>query len=272
MQVLAVKTQAHIANTSRTSTRSRSLFDKVKVKLAQAVLTYRTARKAIESLAPNEEFGPWKDSLLELQNDDIRGPGCNESQLSKSRFVQSWIWTTAPQVSASPDDPDLQVALCVKWAKAQEWAKRYEEEVELVVEEMRRTLVFLEWKVKEWISFTISPPLGDSAIDVMMVNGIAVYTKKQADIQRRMAKLFFEDWYHRLSQLPFEVKWLKKYPHPAEVQRCCLILNVWLYHISSYDPQSDPLKASEETSDNENVNGLPNTMDNYLKELIDYVP
>ena len=136
MRVLAMKTQAHITNTSRTSTRSHGLFNKVKVKLAQAVLTYRTARKVIESLAPNEEFGLWKDSLLELQNDDIHGPGYNESQSSKSHFIQSWIWTMAPQVSASPDDPDLQVALCVEWAKAQEWAKCYEEEVELVVEEM----------------------------------------------------------------------------------------------------------------------------------------
>ena len=95
MRVLAMKTQVHIVNTSRTSTRSCGLFDKVKVKLAQVVLTYWIARKVIESLAPNEEFSPWKDSLLELRNDDIHGPGCDKSQSSKSCFVQSWIWTTA---------------------------------------------------------------------------------------------------------------------------------------------------------------------------------
>ena len=93
-------------------------------------------RKAIANLAPDEEFGPWKASLLELRNEDVQGPGCDKNQPSKSCFVQSWIWTTAPQVSASPEDPDLQVALRVEWAKAQERAKRYEEEVELVVEEM----------------------------------------------------------------------------------------------------------------------------------------
>ena len=59
---------------------------------------------------------------------------------------------------------------------------------------------------------------------------------------------------------------------PAEVQHHRLILNVWLYHISSYDPRSNPLEASEETSDNKNVDGLPNMTDNYLEELIDYVP
>ena len=91
---------------------------------------------AISNLAPNEEFGPWRETLLELRNGDIRGPGCDESQPSNSRFIQSWIWTTAPHVSASPEDPDLQATLQAEWAKAQERAKRFEEEVELIVKEM----------------------------------------------------------------------------------------------------------------------------------------
>ena len=105
--------------------------------MGQAVSTYHAVRKAIANLAPDKEFGLWKASLLELWNEDVWGPGCNENQPSKSRFIQSWIWTTTPQVSASPKDPDLQAALHVEWAKVQEWAKCYEEEVELVVEEMR---------------------------------------------------------------------------------------------------------------------------------------
>ena len=49
------------------------------------------------------------------------------------------------QGSVSGDDQDLSSALQVEWCKAQERATRYEEEIELVVEEMRRTLVFFEW-------------------------------------------------------------------------------------------------------------------------------
>ena len=58
---------------------------------------------------------------------------------------------TAPQASALPEDPDLQATLQIEWAKAQEQAKHYEEEVELVIEEMRGTLSFLEWKAEEWL-------------------------------------------------------------------------------------------------------------------------
>ena len=91
---------------------------------------------AILNLAPNEEFGPWRETLLELRNGDIHRPGCDQSQPSNSRFVQSWIWMMAPHVLASPEDPDLQATLQAKWAKAQERAKCFEEEVELIVEEM----------------------------------------------------------------------------------------------------------------------------------------
>ena len=119
-RILTVKTQMHITNTQRTSTRTRTLFDKVKIKLSQAVSTYWTVRKAIANLALSEEFGLWKESLLELQNGDIRRPGTDESQLSNSHSIQSWIWMTTPQASASPEDPDLQATLWIEWVKAQE--------------------------------------------------------------------------------------------------------------------------------------------------------
>ena len=40
--------------------------------------------------------------------------------------------------------------MLVDWARARERAKRFEEEVDLSVEEMRRTLLFLSWKASEW--------------------------------------------------------------------------------------------------------------------------
>lgn len=188
-------------------------------------------------MAPEEEFGPWKETLLELQNSDIRGPGREDSE-STSRFVQSWIWTTAIQVSTSPEDPDLQAALRVEWCKGQERAKRYEEEVELVVEEMRRTLATFEWNAREWRSFAISPPTGALA-DAATVAGIAAFANKQADIQKRMASTFVNDWYHPLERLSFNLPWLKQYPRPPEPKRQRLRPNVQLYHPESYTPDTN---------------------------------
>ena len=134
-----------------------TLLDRVKIKLNEAVSTYQASRSAIASLASNE-FSPWKKTLLELQNKDVRGPGCEESE-SASCFIQSWIWTTVPDPLTSIEGSDLQAALQVEWCKADEQAKHYEEEVQLIVEEMQQTLAIFEWNAKEWDTFTISPPL-----------------------------------------------------------------------------------------------------------------
>jgi len=238
-RILVLKTQSHIANTQRTATRARGLFDKVKLKLTQAISTYRVSRKAIESLSPNEEFGPWKGTLLELQDSDIRGPGREGSENSESRFVQSWIWTTASQVSASADDTDLQAALRVEWCKAQERARRYEEEKELIVEEMRRTLVYLEWNAQEWESSMTSPSTDDSNIDSTTLAGVAAYANKQADIRRRMSKIFIDDWFHLLNEHFPNLPWLKKHTCPPATKRNRLISNVKRYHSYTDTSQTD---------------------------------
>ena len=83
IQFLALKMQSHIANTQRTTMRTHSLFNKMRSKLNQEVSTYRASRRVIQNLAPNKEFGPWKEALLELQDNNIRGPGREESETSE---------------------------------------------------------------------------------------------------------------------------------------------------------------------------------------------
>lgn len=230
LRILAMKSQTHITNTQRTGTRTRSVFDKTKARLARAVATYRASWKAIANLASNEEFGLWKDTLLELKDCDVRGPGREESETSASHFVQSWIWTAAVQTSTSAEDPDLDVALRVEWCKAQERARRYEEEVELVVEEMRRTLVTLELNACEWDQRAASPSLHSPTMEDAVAIGVAAYAHKQAEIQRKLIKVFTNSWYEVLENQPLAASWLSKYPPPPEEQRHRLICNVQLYH------------------------------------------
>jgi len=229
LRILTTKSQTHITNTQRPGTRTCSVFDKAKAKLARAVSTYRTSRKAVVDLAPNEEFGLWKDTLRELKDGDIRGPGKEESGTSASRSAQSWIWTTGLQAS-SPGDSDLDIVLRVEWCKAQELAKRYEEEVQLVIEEMRRTLVTFKLNAHEWeqrATFSI-PAVGDAA-----AAGITAYAYKQASIQRGLIKVFIKDWYDILTDRPHATPWLHDYSPPAENRRRRLVSNVQLYHSSS---------------------------------------
>ena len=276
MRILALKTRLHIPNTQGTRTRTQTLFDSVNNRLSQAVSTYQTSREAIASLDPNEEFDRWKEILLELRNEDVHGPGVEKHKPGAPRPTQSWIWTTAPSHSTS-EDPDLQATLQVEWAKAQEQASRYEEEVELIVEEMRRTLVSFEWNAREWDSFATSTPFGDSAIDATTIAGIVAYAKKQADIRRRMAKIFLDDWYSLLKRLPLDlehlalnIEWLEEYPRPVGVKRRRLVSNVKLYHPDHYDPEIDLSGADEIVSDHEDGNSDSlSAVDDDFEELTD---
>lgn len=233
LQALAAKNQVHITNTQKTSTRTRSTFEKVKDKQAQAVETYQSSWKAIKALAPNEEFGRWKSTLQELNAGDVRGPDREGYETSASRHVPSWIWSTAIQTSTSAEDPDLNIALRVEWCKAQERANRYEEEVELVVEEMRRVLVTLKLNASDWDERAAS--FHCPFLDPVVVSGAIAYAYKQADVQRKLFEVFLNDWYDILRDQPHAASWLGEYPRPPMDNRRRLVNNVELYH-----PTSDP--------------------------------
>ena len=238
IQVLATKSQSHLTTSQRPGTRTRIMFDRARAKLAGAVSTYRAARKAIVSLAPKEEFGAWQDTVRDLNDDDIRGPGHEESETSRSRSVRSWIWTTATRTSTSAEDPDLNAALRVEWSKTEEQAKRYEEEIELVVEEMRRTLVTFESNARKWDERAASPSFPD-LVEAVTVAGIAAYARKQADIHRKLINVFLGDWYEVLKEQPLAASWLSEYPRPPANQRHRLVSNVRLYHSTSPAPHGD---------------------------------
>ena len=82
------------------------------------------------------------------------------------------------------------ISICIglqcEWVKSKARADRWDEEVELVKEKMRRMLVFLEWKVVWWTNqgrrhLVARPDIAD---------GIRAYAAKQAHINRALAHSF----------------------------------------------------------------------------------
>ena len=271
IKITTSKTQLHISNTQKTATRTRVLFERVKKKLDRATSTYRVSRQAIENLDPEEEFGPWKETLLVLHYDDVRPPGREDSDRRGLLLPQSWIWKTASQGSSSIGDPKLQAILRIEWCKAEERAKRYEEEIKLTVEDMRRTLASFECDAKEWEAFAASPPTGDSAIDEVVIFGTIAYANKQAKFLRRMAERFVNDWYHLLKTVSSGVPWLVGYNCPPENKLNRLVSNVKLYHPASYIPENEPCDDDDNASevddyspDDETAEILQDTLDESL--------
>src|SRR6202789_1926498 len=141
------------------NTRMRSLFNRFNHRMRQSVLRYRTARSALIAAKLGQQ---WEDTLPDLKDSDVRGPGKDDFYLqeagkanygaSKGRHEISWIWLVPKSNSEVDTNSSEQVfdeGLRVEWSKSQARKMRWEEEVQIIQEEMRRTIVYYEWK-EQW--------------------------------------------------------------------------------------------------------------------------
>jgi hypothetical protein len=119
----------------------------------------------------------------------------------------SWIWFSG-NLQEGADDPITRagvflfstiilvwlanetVALGVEWAKAKARADRWEEDVILLDEEMRRVLEFCSWKARWWkerVSLRENLP-GPYA------EGLCAYAAEQADMEQRIRTAWTTKW------------------------------------------------------------------------------
>jgi hypothetical protein len=245
-QVVAAKTHSHISNTQKTRNSTQS--EKIQQQIDQAASTYRVSWCAIGKLAPEEEFGPWKSLLRVLHREDIRGPGRERTEKSESHHIPSWIWQTSLQASTYADNhsKDFYASLRVEWCKAQEWAVRHEEEIHLVIEEMRHTLVYFEWVACEWESRATSTLVGSMGTDRMVAHGTSAYARKQAAVYRKLKAVFLDNWYGRLHEKYPSLSWLDQYAPPPSTKHHHLVSNVGRYHSAPPTDQDESASDDDE--------------------------
>ena len=209
-QGLSDQNKKHINLTQHTLTRAKGTFDRYKARIARFASLYQLARRALAALDPNEETAPWASRFLELKDSDIRGPGLEEDEPSEGRIVTSWIWLIGdfepPDGDANPgagndlsqraaSGEEVAISIWSHWARCQARAERYEEEVELTVEEMRRTLEFFKWKSRWWLQLqdvcasSATPPA-----EPQVEHGLRAYAHRQASIYSSLATAYVDHW------------------------------------------------------------------------------
>ncbi|KAG2126046.1 hypothetical protein DEU56DRAFT_916197 [Suillus clintonianus] len=195
----------------RANTRAASIISRLDGKIKMLAGKYRTAHECLIALRGR---GSWEGELRPLNAHDVQGPsedvgslenpsdiigsnGCKQTKkqlAAASRrlgqgFMQvSWIWTSVGMLG-DDDNAGLNDALRVEWAKACARALRWNEEVLLLKEEMRRTRTFLEWKARWWenrAKFAVD--------DRLLSEGIAAYAFRQAALQHRLSISFLQLW------------------------------------------------------------------------------
>ena len=231
--VLLMKNQVHISKSQGTMTKSKTLFQNFKNKIDQAAACYRDARAALLHLDPIKAISCWKENLKELHRDHIHGPSHESNEMSKSRHQPSWIWQTSSlEGDTGINDPELQDIMRIEWCKAIAQAERFKEEVELTVEEMRRTLLYFEWTANHWEQLG-QARVGEPMMDGDTTAGMRAYAARQAALYRKLVDLSLQEWYECLELKSLGSDWLPTYPRPTFCQRRRLQSNVVAYHSSA---------------------------------------
>ena len=96
----------------------------------------------------------------------------------------------------------------VEWTTSYARLARWTEEVELLHEEMRRVVAFLEWKSVDWLAR--ADGRGENpTLDIR--SGLNAYAQKQAAVYHDLAVSFAKFWYPTLESYGLECSWVVDY-------------------------------------------------------------
>lgn len=199
----------------KVQTKSRAAESGVTVRINRTVNRYRLAHAAMVSLDPT---GDWRKEYLELTDKDNRGPGkeVEEQGVGDGRYTMSWIWKGSAGLQEGSNPPEQEVNETVRheWMTCRARADRWKEESDLLQEEMRRVIAFLEWK-SAWWGGKVGSRLGSLTADVQ--HGIDGYACKQANTYHQLAVSLANQWIPRLLAMDLDTSWTKTYPWATEI-------------------------------------------------------
>ena len=199
-------------------TKSRSTEAGVTNRIKRVVWRYRVAHQALLRLDPT---GDWTKEYRELKDEDNRGPlkETEERGTGDGRYNPSWIWTAhssmmLPGEGSVAEQQEVNNTARYEWMTCRARADRWMEEEELLQEEMRRVVVFLEWKARWW-SDKVGTRAGSCPPDIQ--NGVDAYARKQANVYHEIAVSFASQWLPYLKAFRLDTQWAKDLPWSSRI-------------------------------------------------------
>lgn len=152
---------------------------------------------------------------MELKPGDNRGPGKDDDE-PEGDYTPSWIWLVSPNATnrrrtasgaEAISEEEFDDSMRVEWAKTSARVDRWEEEIDLLLGEMERTLDFLEWKANDWELKRTSRKDASPDID----RGLIAYANKQIAVDRHIAGSFAKAWLPVLQSNSIDHAWLMQH-------------------------------------------------------------
>ncbi|KAJ6480691.1 hypothetical protein C8R47DRAFT_1218538 [Mycena vitilis] len=210
----------------KANTRSQTKIQGVEERILREAERYRAARRALESLGRYLEKRGWEADLRPLLPADVRGmpralfqdpirkkmlmkkgPDARKKAAELGRIAKermSWIWRSAG--AKDEDGGGMNEALRIEWLKTRARYLRHVEQIDLLEEERRRILQFLQWRADTWegsANKRPAAPASEADRDPAIVyapkqkwyaEGNIAYAKRQASLLRKLRSGFEEKW------------------------------------------------------------------------------
>ncbi len=199
---------------NKPNTHFRTVLNHLQTRIQLTADTYRTAYKALHILQPE---GHWKTMFQNLHSDDIRGPGRQPDDLitqTQSRYEMSWIWLVGKSGSTDDSHENWDESMQAEWAKMKARQDRWNEEYQLIQEEMKRTVVYLEWKASWWKEHMKRRIVEDP----ILAQSLLAYSERQAYLWKKLAASCVEKWIPLLKKSGADILWAGQYQVLEDVE------------------------------------------------------
>ncbi|KAG1888854.1 hypothetical protein F4604DRAFT_1877293 [Suillus subluteus] len=172
----------------RANTRANGIITNAEHRIDALSVKYSNSRGALLNLASRlGKDDDWERRLKPLDKQKDAIPLKHDDGRTVGQQNILWIWKTS---GSNSNELGLQDSLRVEWCKAQARAHRWEEEVELLREEMRRVIAFLDWHAGWW-----DMQGSRCAFNSLQAReGALAYAQRQANLRRTMAVHFKSMW------------------------------------------------------------------------------
>ncbi|KAL1724918.1 hypothetical protein EV714DRAFT_240356 [Schizophyllum commune] len=180
------------------STRARSVIGQTDEKIRVLALKYNTARGALLALSETSTAAvKWRlldvNHDLRLMQDPDEAPapaGSSHIQrlrdaTGEGRRTVSWIWYGTNTSDPEAQGTELYEGIRVEWCKAFARLRRWQEQISLVREEMRRTPISLRRRADEWEARRVADNREGA-----LGEGARAYAARQRRLFQELAKHF----------------------------------------------------------------------------------
>lgn len=244
--------KTNVAGTGqRVTTRMQELYARFRAKEHRAVNRYRAAHTAMHALEPN---GDWAVTFQPLLDKHLRGPRKQDDNVgepaSEGRYQISWIWLTlganrdATNATQPATADEFSISMRTEWARSRARAHRWEEEETLLLEEMRRVVVFFTWRAVWWCDQAGRR----EGISVRLDRGLAIYARRQAAVFEGLATRCGVRWYAYMKTLGPVPSWIEPYADAALPYRPRRSLTKLLRSCIVHEPLLDTQLSDEESA------------------------